>query len=649
VPLQGAQGSRSREALVALFASRQPDRFIPTLRSLARHVALSVVVGSPDGAILDALAPFSAEQMEAGSLPAMVNELWERRRCDVLAIWDAIVVPADFAGPALGFIEEDLRVSTVSFFSNAAGYLSFPQRNAPSDRPFPGDESSTTRKLRTLDPPPAPAPIPMAGGVAVMIASPALSSAGPIMESPSASPLDAIAEFSLRARRKGFLDLLDPGTFYARPSDLSVEPLDSLLSTAHPVWPIEQHPFIADLFVAETTSTTSPFGLAFAAARAKVCGVRVLIDGSCLGPFEMGTQVATLSLVSALAERDDVAEVGVALVDRAPAYAERAFAPAKVRPILVSERGATDAGHWDVGHRPMQPDWSFDLKAWSKAADRTLVSILDLIAYQIGAYHPPGSAWMEYRENMSRVLGEIDGVVTISEDVRRQLELERLCAEPSRVWVAPLGSDHLTGTEPARIPDELLARGYVAGQFLLTIGTDYSHKNRDLAIRIQQVLRERGWEISLVLVGTSIPHGSSRSLEELARTPGDDEEIFVLPDVTNEERNWLLRHASAVLYPSGAEGFGLVPFEAARFGTPTVYVGVSALGEIAGVPPSAPPDWDAGRFADSVELLLRDPSVAADQVSDTLATGASYTWARTAEKLASTYRCLIALPPRYRG
>jgi glycosyltransferase involved in cell wall biosynthesis len=606
-------------------------------------------VGAADHATLQPLAGLAPEQMVAPSLPAMVNELWRRRRCDVLAIWDAIVVPPDFAAPAERILEEDLRVASISFFSNAAGYLSFPQRNGPTDRPFPGDETSTTRKLRMMGPSAVPAPIPLPGGVAVLIASPALSAAGPVAEAPTGSPLDAVAELCLRARRKGFVDLLDPSTFYARPSDLSVEPLESLLSTADPVWPVERHPFIGGLFAAERASTTSPFALAFAGARAKVCGIRVLVDGSCLGPFEMGTQVATLSLVSALAERDDVAEVGVALVHTAPPYAERAFAPAKVRPIQVGGRGVSALGRWDVGHRPMQPDWSFDLDAWSQGADRTVVSILDLIAYQIGSYHPSAASWLEYRETMAEVLGRVDGIVTISHDVRRQLELERLCSEPSRVSVIPLGSDHLTGAEPARIPAELLARGYVAGEFLLTIGTDYSHKNRDVAIRIRRELADRGWKISLVLVGTSIPHGSSRSLEELARQPGDDEEVFVLPDVTNEERNWLLRHASAVLYPSGAEGFGLVPFEAACFGTPTVYVGVSALAEIAGVPPSAPEDWDPASFADSVELLLRDPAAAEAQVEATLAAGASYTWARTAESLASTYRCLISLPPRCPG
>ena len=41
-------------------------------------------------------------------------------------------------------------------------------------------------------------------------------------------------------------------------------------------------------------------------ARTKVHGLRIVIDGSCLGPIENGTQVQTLALVGALVRRDDV-------------------------------------------------------------------------------------------------------------------------------------------------------------------------------------------------------------------------------------------------------------------------------------------------------------------------------------------------------
>ena len=86
-----------------------------------------------------------------------------------------------------------------------------------------------------------------------------------------------------------------------------------------------------------------------------------------------------------------------------------------------------------------------------------------------------------------------------------------------------------------------------------------------------------------MLAGVAVAEGSSRVLEAIELR--DASGVVTLPDVTSEERNWLLRHASICLYPTSNEGFGLVPFEAARFGTPTVFTRVGPLAEVLdGVP-----------------------------------------------------------------
>ena len=126
----------------------------------------------------------------------------------------------------------------------------------------------------------------------------------------------------------------------------------------------------------------------------------------------------------------------------------------------------------------------------------------------------------------------------------------------------------------------------------------------------------------------------------------DDDDVFSLPDVTDEERNWLLRHASVVLYPTAAEGFGLVPFEAARFGTPTVAVPFGPLREVNNTAPVWSASWDPVDLADAAQALLEDPALARRQVDAVLANGARYTWSRTAEGLVKAYRDLIARPQR---
>ena len=230
-----------------------------------------------------------------------------------------------------------------------------------------------------------------------------------------------------------------------------------------------------------------------------------------------------------------------------------------------------------------------------------------------------------------------------------QAEMERLPVDPQRLHAIPFGTGHLTGNEPTEMPRELVARGYVEGQFILCLGTDYAHKNRDLALAVIAELHQRGHSHALVMAGPTVPYGSSRLSEAnlmLHHRQTLEPEVFLLPDLPSSERNWLIRHADLVLYPSSAEGFGLVPYEAARFGTPTLFTRFGPLQELAPDIPVAADDWSPDSLADAADSLLSDPAQARVQVESCLAAGTKYTWAATAERLADLYRHVMALTPR---
>jgi glycosyltransferase involved in cell wall biosynthesis len=269
--------------------------------------------------------------------------------------------------------------------------------------------------------------------------------------------------------------------------------------------------------------------------------------------------------------------------------------------------------------------------------------VLDLISFHIGTYSGETEVWLRYRDVIRQSVGEADGVVAISEDVRAQIERHQLPVDPSRLFVVPVGTDHVMADDKASVPEELLRRGFLAGEFLLCLGTNYSHKNRHLAIDVLQELRRRGRDLGLVFAGFGVPWGSTRDAEtSAADIPG----IFVLPEVPVEERNWLLRHAAVVLYPTSAEGFGLVPFEAARLGTPTVHVAFGPLVELARAEPVVADNWQPATLADCVEALLADPALAQRQLAAVLDVGARYTWSDAARKLTAVYRRVLSLPPR---
>ncbi len=273
-----------------------------------------------------------------------------------------------------------------------------------------------------------------------------------------------------------------------------------------------------------------------------------------------------------------------------------------------------------------------------------MITIQDLIAYRVGQYHSSADAWLEYRSNIREACVNADHVLAFLDDVADALRLDRLPIEPSRVGIVSCGVDHLTGNEATATPAPFLDPARAAERFVLVLGTNYAHKNRDLALRTGAELRRRGVEHTVVLVGAHVPFGSSREAEATALGVSDDGVIDLMV-ATSEERNWLLRHAEVVLYPTSAEGFGLIPFEAARFGTPTVSVGFGPISELRPDDPARATSWDPVDLADAVERLVDDPDATADAVNATLAAGTQFTWDAAAEWLVGEYRRALASHP----
>jgi glycosyltransferase involved in cell wall biosynthesis len=633
---------------VAAVWADDAHRFRPTLHSLRETAACPIVVGSPDPNVLDELSGVADKTVEAETTAELVNGLGTADD-DVFVVSDAVVLAPGIVDRARELMRADLRVATVSAFSNSAGYLSFPTRNmAIGQLPSGHDERSITGRLRNLAPTPLPVAVPMPAGAAVLVSAAALGSCGAIEDAPSRRFTAAIADFAFRARNRGFLDVLDPGSFYSRPIDLAPSTVElddwfAVMPEADGDWLTRRHPAAMALLERETSATEGSLARAFACARSKVLGLRILLDAPFLGPLETGAQVAALAIADALAARDDVAEVVLALPGPVPQYARRVVDHVKVRAELVSGEHVAQLEPVDIAHRPLQPDLDFDPATLRRVADRVVVSLLDVIAYQIGSYHETPDAWLLRRDALARSLRAVDAVTTISDDVKVMAELENLPLESDRVFVIPYGTEHLTGDEPGRPPPALRGHPAMTGEFLLCVGTNYTHKNRDLAVAALNELSDRGRDYALVLAGPSVPHGTSRVEETIAFESGSP--VAVLPDVTAEERNWLLRHATVVVYPTSAEGFGLVPFEAACFGTPTVHVGFGPLLELWD-PPVVVERWDAAGFADAVEALADDPSLANAQVEAALASARKYAWVRTADELVVMYRTILAMPSR---
>ena len=639
--------SSAGSVAAAVFVGNHPELFLPTLAALRRtHPELPVVVGAPHDTDLAELEALGVAVLRVATPAGLFNAA--ARRPDaadgLLVIGEPVLLPPGTLARAQKLQRDDARVATVSFWSNAAGQLSFPYWGTPSSHHLGNslDEQVVSQRLRERSPDLGVVPLHAASGGAVFVSAEALAIVGDFSEHDRFGI--TLLDFALRAQGHGLRNALDPATYVTRPIDLVTADETPGINDGERHWLLANHPTVAEVALEQPTPD-SPLGMAFQVARTKVNGLRVAIDATTLGPTETGTQVQTLALIDALTRRDDVATVGVALGGPVPPYAERTLHHRKVVASWCSADDFTPLGTSDIIHRPFQPDRPLDVESWRRSADRTLLTIQDLIYYEVGAYHSSPADWERVRSSVRQAVRDVDGVVVIAHDVAQQIADERLAVEPERLFVVENGTDHLSGDEPASIPPGLSLSGLVSGPFALVLGTNYGHKNRHLAIEAVRLLREAGTPLELVMAGPTVPRGSTRIAESRASLrPGAS--LHLLPDVTSQERNWLLRHAALVLYPTSAEGFGLVPYEAARFGTATVHVSFGPLSEVAPDLPVSAAGWAPAELAEACRALLADPDLYQAQVTAVLRAAETYTWDRTAELLVSAYRQVLSQPRR---
>ena len=160
-----------------------------------------------------------------------------------------------------------------------------------------------------------------------------------------------------------------------------------------------------------------------------------------------------------------------------PTYAEPYLRSSKIRPFVAPNLDLSGADPADIIHRPSQPSGAMPLAEWRERCHRVVVTLHDLIAYQV-LYSGNPSIWSDYRRGVIDGAADVDGVIVVSDDTRRHVDVEALPLEPERMFVVPGGTDHLSGAEDEEQPRELGARGFLGAEFLLVWAEPRSRRPR---------------------------------------------------------------------------------------------------------------------------------------------------------------------------
>ena len=364
----------------------------------------------------------------------------------------------------------------------------------------------------------------------------------------------------------------------------------------------------------------------------------IVLDGRCLDEPLSGTQVQVLGLaVGLLGAGADVA----------------LLRPTELHPTVAAEVARTgvelpmvqraDLGRPDVFHRPFQIRSLHELADCLSIGTRLVLTHQDMILDRTPGYARTIKAWEDYRRATEAALSSADQVGFFSKHAAIDAASEG-SLELDRATVVYLGVDHVAG----RVAHENSLIPLDGRPYLLTVGNTFWHKNRLFALRlVQWLIEESGWDGGLVLAGAAPWRGSSVAAEEILvrETASLHGRVSDLGRVSDADQAALYRGARLVLFPSLYEGFGLIPFEAAHFGTASVYAHRASMQEL--LPSSgALPSFDLDAAGPFVLSLLESDARRQRVVAEIRAIARELTWERTAAGYIDVYTRALARRPR---
>lgn len=359
--------------------------------------------------------------------------------------------------------------------------------------------------------------------------------------------------------------------------------------------------------------TTPPFDLA--------------IDAGPLYGHRTGVGVAVDGMIESLGGRDDVS----------------------LDPYLVSFRSAPNAGHrklplpgivashlWAHSDRPSADRWlgGADVVHGTNyvappSSRPTVISVYDcwFLANPSEAAPIVRRAAAVLRRRVAAGAWVHASSDATARAARESLGTERVVAihlgpppaVPAGDRPVPHGLDHLSGE-----------------QFVVAIGTE--ERRKDLPTLIDAFGQLDLPEARLVLAGA--PGDHSEQIEVAVERLDDSVRgrVHRLGPVDADTKHWLLRHASALAYPSLDEGFGFPILEAQAARTPVVAFDVGSVAEIAGDGASLVAVRTAEAFAETLRSVLDGTTSRLGLITAGQENVGRFSWASTADGLVDLYR-----------
>lgn len=182
----------------------------------------------------------------------------------------------------------------------------------------------------------------------------------------------------------------------------------------------------------------------------------------------------------------------------------------------------------------------------------------------------------------------------------------------------------------------VLEKYNITKPFLLFVGSIEPRKNLERLIQAFCKFKSGGgYDGQLVLCGAS--GWKNERIHEAAETSPYSHDIIFTGYVTVEERNALYKNASAFVFPSIYEGFGIPPLEAMYWGCPVICSNAASLPEVGGDSVCYVDPYSEEDIAEGIDRVLNDREYEKKLVISGKEQCRKFSWDTSAKALEAVY------------
>jgi glycosyltransferase involved in cell wall biosynthesis len=253
---------------------------------------------------------------------------------------------------------------------------------------------------------------------------------------------------------------------------------------------------------------------------------------------------------------------------------------------------------------------------------KRVVTIHDMIPERL----PQTRRRLDFITMKHRYVMKADHIVCVSEATRKDL-LQIYPDITAPVSVIHHGVDPRFSPDAPRVP-------HLPLDYVLFVGNRGQYKDAKTLIEAFARIHGRFPDLELAFVG-----GGKFSSSERAQFKewGIEDRVhqYALTDV---QMRGAYAHATAFVFPSQLEGFGMPALEAMASGTPTILANTSSLPEVGGEAAVYFSKGSIAELADALQSVLDDVNVRVDLHHRGIARARDFTWRAAARMHADVYR-----------